>query len=115
MDNVKFDENVKMDDGGPCLVTKKPRMLISRLTDEEKLRRAIDMAQARRDYIKEYYKQNESYRTACKERSRIFSRDYYHTNTDYKQKVKERAKAVSKAKYIKKSSTKEDTKDEIEH
>lgn len=115
MESVNFDESVKKEDGGPVLIKKRARVPMSSLTDEERLKRAIDFAQARRDYIKQYYKENEAYRTACKERSKVFSRNYYHANTDYKQKVIERAKAVSKAKYVKKSSTKEDYKDEIEH
>jgi hypothetical protein len=106
MDSVNFNENAKKEDGGPVLQPKKPRVLSKNLTEEQKLARAIDFAQARRDYIKRYYKENEEYRAACKERARVFSKNYYHSNPDYKQKVIERAKATSKLKYVKKSSTK---------
>jgi len=108
MESVKFNESAKKEDGGPVLKTKKPRVLLSSLTEEQKLARMIDHAQARRDYIKNYYRENEEYRSACKERARVFSKAYYHSNADYKQKVIERAKASSKLKYVKKSSTKPD-------
>jgi hypothetical protein len=59
---VKLDESTKKNDGGSAVKkTRKPS-----LTYDERLRRSIDFAQARRDYVKQYYRENEQYRAACK-------------------------------------------------
>ena len=108
MNSIQFSDDAKKQDGGPQLTTKKPRVFLKNLTEEERLQRLADFAQARRDYIKKYYKENAAYRAASKERSKVFSRNYYHTNPDYKQKTIERAKDASKKKYSKNSLTTED-------
>jgi hypothetical protein len=76
--------------------TKKPRVLLKNLSEEERLQRIADSVQARRDYIKEYYKKSEPYRTACKARARVFAKNYYHNNSEYKEKVKLRSQLISK-------------------
>lgn len=113
MNSIQFSDDAKKQDGGPILITKKPRVFLKNLTEEERLQRLADFAQARRDYIKKYYKENAAYRAASKERSKVFSRNYYHTNPDYKQKTIERAKEASKKKYQKVSEDTEKTNNSI--
>jgi len=101
MESVKFDENTKKHDGGSADIKKrKPKIVLSSLTDEERLRRNIDMAQARRDYIKQYYRENEEYRAACKLRAKVFAKKYYHSNEDYRERVLARSSLVSRLKYL---------------
>ena len=101
MDSVKFDENTKKYDGSSAVKkTRKPKIVLSSLTDEERLRRSIDLAQARRDYVKQYYRQNEEYRAACKLRSKVFAKNYYHTNENYRERVLERSTLISRLKYL---------------
>lgn len=110
METVNFADNVKKEDGGVVLKQqRKPRVFLKNLSEEERLQKMADFAQARRDYIKRYYKENEAYRTACKARTRVFAKSYYHSNAEYKQKVIERSKMASK---VVKDKTSTDCKDE---
>jgi hypothetical protein len=116
MDTVQFADDVKQGDGGPVLETKKPRtprVLLRNLPEEERLQKIADSVQARRDYVREYYKKSDAYRAASKERARVFSKSYYHSNPEYQERVKERAKIASKfAASLKKALTSRDCKEE---